>query len=355
MSNRDFALLILEDILYSSDKMDYFELLDRHGNEFKWALVFVKEKDIKKRVREIKKRALESTLDKALNDSEDVDYFSLMNKYKEAFRWGLRFSKDAGIKRRIKNLKRRALVVTAKKLYQEGPVNPMYIRKHHTRLIDASRTVHDSPEGVDAWNYVLNDAGITLPANKRVWSLKMLFDYLESISNNPEDIKHRKVHKRDQYLSAYARKKFGKYGKAVILIGIDILSFPRYRSSDYKFSFQDFRTLMDDKSLSDDRKIAYAFNALALQYYDFLNEYNCFSKRVLDSDDNFTPHNQRFYFRNKLCLSRLCENFDYRTRIELNPEIPGRIHRVDFCFVGERAQEQEWEVSERFHEEILKA
>ena len=119
MSNRDTVLSMLEEISESPEADDYFELEKNYGNDIHWMLGAAKDKNIKRAVRDTKSRALEGTLNLALEDSNGVDYSSLMNQYKRAFKWGLRFSKSAKIRGKIKELKRRALVETAKKLSKD--------------------------------------------------------------------------------------------------------------------------------------------------------------------------------------------------------------------------------------------
>jgi len=367
MSNRDTVLSMLEEISESPEADDYFELEKNYGNDIHWMLGAAKDKNIKRAVRDTKSRALEGTLNLALEDSNGVDYSSLMNQYKRAFKWGLRFSKSAKIRGKIKELKRRALVETAKKLSKDEQANPFYVRKHHTGLLDASRTVYNTPKGVEAWSCVIEDARIVLPNAQRKWSLKVLFDKLEELGNEPKDFRHKELYERDAYISTLIGRRFGKYGKAVLMIGVDYLSLPKVRKPGHEFSVEDFKTLMDDDSLSDERKIAYAFNAICLQYYRCLDVSKGFSERVLDSGSNCFGQMDESYLRGNLSLGTLyeCEHYpiswslsgvtcNYRTRVELSPDIPNRFHRADFCFRGVDGDLEEKRFKELLYEEIKK-
>ncbi len=283
-----------------------------------------------------------------------LDYFELMAQYKYPIRNLHRFIEDPAVKDKVRQVKHRALVKTARELHEVGHAAESYVRNHYYGLVEASWQVYGRHNGRSAWVKILQDAGILIP-QKRIWSLKLLFDELAKRGTEPKNFHYADVYKDDSSLVMYAIKKFGYFGKAVVMNGVDYLSLPRIKDTSYskpiKLTNKDIQTIIGDKSsLTLDEKVRAIFYGLSLQYYP-LEQYSSYHSMSIDKITlSFSALYQKTF---EGCLDiavmqRKNRTDMFKTRIDYFGSTPKRFGRTDFNFKGEAAQND----CETFYERI---
>lgn len=288
---------------------------------------------------------------------EVIDYYELMQGHRYDLLWGGRWFNHPEVKRKIREIKRRALVRTAKELHRTEDARDCYVRRNHTGLLDASRTVYGIHNGESAWQRILDDADIVLPRTRQ-WNLKLLFDKLNSLGDKPEDFRHEDTYKKDSYLTMFAKKVFGSYGKAVMLIGIDFLSLPKVSGPKlkkaYQFTSDDFALIMSDEGLSDEEKTRAVFYGLSLQYYGFEN-YQSYIGRGVDLNEFILGRRHRFL--SKISMSGQeypCEEKSFSVFLELDKDIDARFHLTDFNFQGQNAEREYRRLREKISRQVFR-
>ncbi|MFH1053812.1 MAG: hypothetical protein V1740_05345 [Candidatus Woesearchaeota archaeon] len=210
-----------------------------------------------------------------------LDYNDLMKRHGGLFKFALRF-KDR-TKNMIDEIKRKALARSIRRLHKQEKVNHQYAKINHQCLVTAAKFLYEPYDGKTTWQMAVEDAGITYPANHRDWSLNSLLEALKKRGDNPEDYRAHRIQEQDPGLETTLRKRFGHYGKAVILIGVPYLDLPNTIKWHHIFDREDISQLVENFPEGETAQMV--FNALTLQFYDF-SKYSTYTGKRLNQDDN---------------------------------------------------------------------
>ncbi len=280
------------------------------------------------------------TIDR-LFENPEMGYYALMDGYRYQLAFAQRYFNNTAIRGKIREIKRRAFVKSVSGMspdeLHEGKNG---INKNHPALFKAARVIYGSCNGKSFWRKGLEDAGISLPRLRGELDLKSLFERLSSISENPRDFKYRKMHKKDPYAAVKSRKFFGKYGKAVMLVGVDFITLPRVRKKEHQFTREDFSLIRGDDSLSKEEKARAVFYGLTFQYYGFKN-YHSYAGRSLDSNGKFLSRYMERQYLGKIHLDSYRHQMsvdDCRVVLELDRDIDAKFHKSEFRFEGADAE-----------------
>lgn len=165
-------------------------------------------------------------------------------------------------------------------------------------------------------------------------NLRQILEDITAFEKGEDD----KSHGRKEGLMTVVRKRFGRFGKGVILTGFDFLrrGFGGIQKRDYVFSLEELAAISDDDSLSEEEKARCLFNALSFQHYEF--PIGCHVTKETNGTYHPDSIERQNYFNGKLqiAISRgIFSSLDYNVGIYLN--LP-KFQATNFEFSGENSR-----------------
>ena len=300
-----------------------YELLMAEKREFlKWAIKNLNDNESQERIARTKKRAKavslkfrigikQDMLRKELSELEqqqEISYEELMDdKNKNLVIQAELFLKDdVKVQERIKKLKREGLKVSIKRVAANGSLYNSQVSSEFPYLEKASREVYEKNDGKIALQMLAEDAGIVYFQKYKHRNLKQLLEDINAFERGDDD----KSHGRKQGIRKVILRRFGHHGKGLIIAGFDYLGrrIGGIQKQDYVFSQEELGLIASDTSLSDEEKARCLFNALSLQYYEFLN--GCMVAKELNRAYYLDADERQNYLNGRLEIAIAKEVFD---------------------------------------------
>lgn len=198
-----------------------------------------------------------------------VSYEELMREDNLGFiqRIGMYFHRDKEVLERVKRLKREALKVSIRKIADDGVIHPREVYLNYPEIEKAVRAVYGNLNEKPALQRLAEEAGIAYVQKHKHRTLKQLIEDLTALQAG----NFSQFNGREYGVKITARKRFGRFGKAIILAGFDYLhmGINGIRKEEFVFSEEDLEKIAQDNSLNEDEKARCLFNALSFQYYGF--------------------------------------------------------------------------------------
>lgn len=273
-----------------------------------------------------------------------LTYEELMQNHGIVVVWVKHKLDNQEVQKALREIKRRALNLTIRKLSREGPIGLKYIQDNYPGLERVARELYPRNEGdtyrTSFWRRAVEDAGVKYSSPQfRKWSLKKV---LEEISANEKEVIRLGevgMYEQDSGLVGAAGRYAGCFGKAVLMTGIDFLLTKRLEKKAYTFREEEIMKVWENEDMSKDDKIKYLFNILSLQFYEPEKISSLLSRQLDKKSGNFEVCQELCHFdgqleilleqsKDKLCLFRVSANLKATAN---------RFNHTGFYFMGDFA------------------
>lgn len=279
-----------------------------------------------------------------LTQENAMAYEELMKKHGNILMWASYKLKDEQLQKQLREIKRRCLIVSLRALSNEEQLNLGYIQDKHPGLESIAKQIYSRNNGKSPWQLAVEDAGLKYPCKpQKQWNLKEILSEISSLEEEIMKIGEKGICRINPSLVQASKRYIRSFGRACLLAGIDflkkekVLINPRVQNEYYRFTADELRKIWKDKSLSEEEKARCLFNALSLQFY--LQEKYRFKRRLDDGRKGFETCQQNSYFHGKLeNILEQCKEDLSSFRVSLILEnISNRFYNARFYFSGEES------------------
>ena len=250
-------------------------------------------------------------------DSNGIPYETLMKENLGLFKWSRHhFREEPEIFEMIRETQKKAVGVSLRRIARDEPIYARKIVRNHPKIEGAIRRLYQRQENKSVLQIACEEAEANYQLKRKPGNLRQLLEDVREIGNKPEDFTARTFDEPPyQNLGKALRRRFGKHGKSIMLIGIDYAkqSNPRIKRSKFVFSNDELKKIRDDNSLTGLEKGTCFFNALSFQHYEYSkqNDLN-FSRIHLPNEEVLEGSN-----KTNILTEDFFEEYGVKTRFSL--------------------------------------